>query len=368
MAKSSSLAPKVLWERLYPWLDERLGLGELTEFAKKKTVPRHRHTFWYYWGGISMFLFGIQLVTGCLLLLYYRPGAEAYDSVQKLNQGIEFGWLIRSIHSWAANLMVFTVMVHMFRVFFWRAYRKPREFGWWTGLAMFGIVMVFGFSGYLLPMDDLAYFATQVGLSIPCSLPVVGPIASTIVRGGPEVTEITMQRFFTLHVMVLPALLAALLGVHVYLIMKHGSSLPPSEERVAPSKRRAIAFFPDFALRDALAWVLVLSAVIGLAALLPKGLGPQADMLASAPAGIHPEWYFMSQFQALKAIGNAIPGELGEWVGVGLFSLGGLIWGLVPLLDRGNASEKRSRIVARIGILALLGLVAMTAWGYLGLD
>jgi quinol-cytochrome oxidoreductase complex cytochrome b subunit len=370
MPKSSSRAPRVreLWDRVYPWLDERLGLHEVVDYAKKKTVPQHRHTFWYYWGGVSLFLFGVQAITGCLLLVYYRPGTEAYDSVQRITQNTDFGWLVRSVHAWAANLMVLSVLVHMFRVFFWRAYRKPREFGWWTGLAMLGVVMVFGFSGYLLPMDDLSFFATKVGLEIPCSMPIAGPIVSTLVRGGPEVTEVTMQRFFALHVFVLPALLAGLLGVHLYLIMNHGSSIPQSEEAVPTAKRRSIAFFPSFALRDAIAWIVVLSVLIVLAAAFPWKLGPQADPLASAPKGIHPEWYFMSQYQVLKVLGNVIPGQAGEFAGVGLFTAAGLLWGLIPLLDREGASVKRARTIAWIGLVAVVGLIAMTVWGYAGLE
>ncbi len=368
MARSSSRGLRALWGRLAPWLDERLGAQEIIDYARKKTVPLHRHTFWYYWGGLSLFLFGVQAVTGCLLLVYYRPGAEAYDSVQRLTTQTDFGWLIRSIHAWAANLMVFTVMVHMFRVFFWRAYRKPREFGWWTGLAMLGLVMVFGFSGYLLPMDELSYFATKVGLEIPCNMPIAGPIVSTLVRAGPEVTEVTMQRFFALHVFVLPALLAGLLGLHLYLVMKHGSAVPPSEETVPAAKRRATPFFWNFALRDTVAWLVMLNVLIVLSALLPWKLGPQADPLAAAPTGIHPEWYFMSQYQVLKVLGNIVPGQIGEYMGVGLFTGAGLLWGLVPLLDRGDGSKRRARVIVRIGLVALAGLIGMTIWGYAGLE
>ena len=152
---------------IYQWTDERLGLSELAAFARHKTVPVHSQSFWYYWGGISLFLFVVQCFTGVLLLVYYRPGAEAFESVRQITFVMHFGWLIRSAHAWAANLMIFAILVHMFSVYFMKAYRKPREFGWLSGMALLGIASVFGFSGYLLPMDELSYFATKVGLQIP---------------------------------------------------------------------------------------------------------------------------------------------------------------------------------------------------------
>ncbi|MBP6343563.1 MAG: cytochrome b N-terminal domain-containing protein, partial [Candidatus Omnitrophica bacterium] len=142
--------PNKIWQ----WVDERLGLAEIIAFAKHKTVPVHKHSFWYYWGGVSLFLFLVQGITGVLLLIYYRPGPEAFESVRQITYEISFGWLIRSAHSWAANLMVAAIFVHMFSVYFMKAYRTPREFGWWSGVILLLITMIFGFSGYLLPMNE----------------------------------------------------------------------------------------------------------------------------------------------------------------------------------------------------------------------
>ena len=124
------MTTKKLTNSLYQWTDERLGLSELAAFARHKTVPVHSQSFWYYWGGISLFLFLVQCFTGVLLLVYYRPGAEAYESVRQITFVMHFGWLIRSAHAWSANLMIFAILVHMFSVYFMKAYRKPREFGW----------------------------------------------------------------------------------------------------------------------------------------------------------------------------------------------------------------------------------------------
>ena len=131
------------WGRVaWAWVDERLGLQPAVDMVAEKTVPEHRHTFWYYWGGLCLFFFVIQVVTGLLLMVYYEPGENAYASVAKITNEINYGWLIRSIHSWSANLMLGAVFIHMFSVYFFRAYRKPREFGWWTGLGLLGAAML----------------------------------------------------------------------------------------------------------------------------------------------------------------------------------------------------------------------------------
>lgn len=351
-------------QKIYGWLDERLGLEAMLAHAKEKTVPSHKHQFWYYWGGISLFFFIVQVLSGILLLVYYRPGAEAYESVRQITYDIQFGWLIRSAHSWSANLMVFAVFVHMFSVFFMKAYRKPREFGWWTGLVLLGLTLVFGFSGYLLPMDDLAYFATKVGLEIPASIPLVGKLISDIVRGGEEITAFTTQRFFALHVVILPLLYLPFLAFHVWLVQKHGNALPPSEEAKPQSERRFIRFFPDFLAKDFGMWLLMLNILAILASMYPWQLGPQADPIASAPAGIHPEWYFMSQFQILKVFGRWFPGATGEFLGIALFTIGLIIWALIPFYDADTKNGKRAKIANYIGLAALFGLIGVTIWGY----
>lgn len=349
---------------VYQWLNDRLDLDWFFAFAKKKTVPVHGKTFWYYWGGLSLFLFIVQVISGILLLVYYRPGEQAYDSVRQITYEMEFGWLIRSVHSWSANLMVFAVFVHMFSVFFMKAYRKPREFGWWSGLGLLGLTMVFGFSGYLLPMDELAFFATKVGLEIPKSMPGMGPIIEQVVQGGPEVTSFTIQRFFALHVVVLPLVFIGLLSFHLWLVFKHGSALPPSELLKPESERRSIPFFPNFLMKDLAMWLIALNVIAVLASMYPWQLGPMADPLAPAPAGIHPEWYFMSQFELLKVMGRIFPGTIGEYLGIGLFTMGGVLWGLIPLFDTSTTAGARARIATCFGLLAVLGLIGLTILGY----
>ena len=180
--------------------------ADLEKLAQKKQIPVHRHSIWYYLGGMTLFLFIIQVSTGILLLLYYRPSAEeAFESVQFLMAEVQFGWLIRSIHSWAANLMILTLFVHLFSVLLLKAYRPPREITWFSGMALLGLALGFGFTGYLLPWNELAYFATKVGTEITGAVPGIGRFAGRLLRGGDEVTGATLTRFYGIHVAILPA-------------------------------------------------------------------------------------------------------------------------------------------------------------------
>ncbi len=368
MTRSSSPAVERSWRsRLWDFCDERLGLAELLELSRHKMVPQHAHSFWYYLGGISLFFFAIQVLTGMLLLVYFQPGPSAYESVRRITYDIDFGWLIRSAHSWSANLMVLALLAHMFSVALMKAYRKPREFGWWTGLGLLGLTMTFGFSGYLLPMDELAFFATKVGLEIPASVPLVGPLLAGLIRGGPNVDANTIQRFFTLHVVVLPVLFVLGLTLHLYLVQRHGNAVPPGEEAKPDSTRRYIKFFPDFFVKDLAMWLIALNLLGLLVCLFPWQLGTQADPAAAAPDGVHPEWYFMAPFQLLKVLGSWLPGAVGELAGMLIFAVGGIVWGILPLIDRSSDHPR----AARFGTWFTWGTIAfvagLTAWGYLAL-
>jgi len=223
------------------WLDERLSISAVSAMAQKKEVPVHRHSIWYYFGGMTLFLFVVQVVTGILLLLYYRPSSEnAFESVQFIITEVQFGWLIRSIHSWSANLLIATLFIHLFSVFFLRAYRRPREMTWVSGVVLLFIAICFGFSGYLLPWNKLAYFATKVGTEIAGVVPIVGHPILRFLRGGDDVTGATLTRFFGFHVAVLPATATVFLAVHVLLVQLHGMSVPPSVSQENVKKMKFI--------------------------------------------------------------------------------------------------------------------------------
>jgi cytochrome b6 len=349
-------------DALFRWLDHRTGLDALREPIRKKSVPLHRHSVWYYFGGMTLFFFLVQVGTGILLMLYYRPSAEeAYESIQFLMTEVPFGWLIRSIHSWSANLMIGAAFVHLFSVFFLRAYRAPRELTWVSGFVLLVLALGFGFSGYLLPWNELAFFATRVGTDIAGSVPLMGEFVVRFLRGGDHVTGGTLSRFYGWHVAILPAISTVLLGLHLLLVQRHGMSVPPRVEREGGAAG-GMRFVPDFLLRDLFGWTLALGVLAALAALFPWELGEKADPFAPAPADIKPEWYFMFMFQTLKLVpGGELLGLVdNEAIPILAFSALGLIALLIPFLDRTG----RSRWFPAAGAAALVFIVGMTVWGY----
>ncbi|MBI3579551.1 MAG: cytochrome b N-terminal domain-containing protein [Ignavibacteriales bacterium] len=357
---------KPYWKKLYDWIDERAELGGLVEFLGKKYVPIHRHSIWYYFGGVSLFLFIIQVLTGILLLLYYKSGEElAFESIQFIMSKVQFGWLIRSIHSWTANLFILTAMIHMFSVYFEKSYRKPREVTWVSGMLMFFLALGFGFSGYLLPWNELAFFATKVGTDIAGVVPVIGKPLMIFLRGGEEVTGATLSRFFGFHVAVLPGLFTVLLGIHLILVQRQGMSEPLEHGEAPKAELKTMPFFPNFLLRDLLLWLIVLNLLAILAVFFPWELGKKADPFASAPAGIKPEWYFLYMFQTLKYL----PAKLwlfdGEVFGILMFGGAGALWTLVPFWDRKSDKGERNRFVNYLGLFAVIYILIFTIIGWL---
>ncbi len=357
---------KKLYSKLENWLDERYDLGPIKEFIDHKKVPQHRGSLWYYMGGVTLFLFSVQAVTGILLLLYYKPGeATSYESVRFIMTQVKFGWLIRSMHSWSANLMVFFLFLHMFSVFFSGSYKKPRELTWVSGFILFALVLGFGFSGYLLPWDTLAFFATKVGTEIVGVVPVVGESLKEILRGGPDVTGSTLSRFFGIHVAILPSLFFIMIFTHLIFVQKQGMHEPESFKALPEKDKKFIQFFPDFFLKDALFWLIVFNVVLFLAVYFPWDLGLKADPLSPAPAGIRPEWYFMFMFQSLKYLPAHILFLEGELVGVLFFGVAGLGWMLFPFLGIKERKNTRIQPTTWLGILIVAFIIVMTIIGYL---
>ena len=349
-------------ENIKLWLDERLPLQSISEVARKKEIPVHRQTIWYYFGGMTLFLFTVQVITGILLLLYYRPNSEsAFESVQFLITEVQFGWLIRSIHSWSANLMIATLFIHMFSVYFLKAYDSPRDLTWVSGVFLLFVAICFGFSGYLLPWNKLAFFATKVGTEIAGVVPLVGRPMLRFLRGGDDVTGATLTRFFGFHVAILPATATALIFVHVLLVQLHGMHVPEKYQ----AQQRHMKFFPNFLMRDLIGWILAIGVLAALAAIFPWELGEKADAFAPAPAGIKPEWYFLFMFQTLKYIPAKILIFDGEVVGIMAFGLGALVWLVIPFLDRTNASPRRRMFFNIFGIVVVLYIAALTIIGLL---
>jgi quinol-cytochrome oxidoreductase complex cytochrome b subunit len=212
--------------KLGNWFDERLGWRGVWEAVFLRKVPKVN---WLYTLGSATLLTAIlQIVTGIMLTIYYVPTPDhAYESVQYITNQVPAGWLIRGIHHWGASAMVVLTVLHMLRVIFYGAYKYPREVTWITGVFLLLIVIGFGFTGYLLPWDQKAYWATTVGTHLAGVVPGVGDTILRIMRGGPDLSAITLSRFFGVHVWVLPIALLSLIGIHLYLIIRNGISSVP---------------------------------------------------------------------------------------------------------------------------------------------
>jgi cytochrome b6 len=346
------------------WVEERFSLSEAKSFAQHKRVPHFKGSFWYYFGGVSLFLFIVQVITGILLLMYYQPGAEtAFESVHFIVSKVQFGWLIRSIHSWAANLMVLSVFIHMFSVYFMKAFRKPRELSWISGFVLLGLALALGFTGYLLPWNTLSFFATKVGTEITAVVPMIGKPMVEFLRAGPDVSTATLTRFFGFHVAIFPAIFTVILMVHLIFIQVQGMSEPERWQNLPEKEKSFIPFFPNFVLKDLLLWLIVLNLLAILAVFFPWELGQKADPFAPAPAGIKPEWYFLFMYQSLKYFPAKILHIDGEVIGVVLFGIAGLLWFLVPFWDTRTPKGMRNRIINSCGIAVVIFIIVLSVIG-----
>jgi cytochrome b6 len=337
------------------WFRERIDLQPLLGFLAKKTVPAHRFSWIYLFGGAALFLFALQAATGCLLMLYYQPtDGTANESVRQIMTQVPYGWLIRSIHSWGASLLIGTIGIHFLTVLFSKAYRKPREMTWLAGMCMLFLALTFGFSGYLLPWNERAYYATLVGTKVPDAVPILGHFLVHLLRGGEEVTGATLTRFFALHVAFLPLAFAAMLLAHLTLIQFQGTGLPLG---MPPEKiRDRRPFFSEFILIDCCVWLLLLGTIVTLATFRPAEIGEKADLLKPAPEGIKPEWFFLFLFKTLKMVP--------ETVGVAMFVLAALFFLAVPFLDRKAMRERSSPGFTAVFAIVLLYMltVEILAW------
>jgi menaquinol-cytochrome c reductase cytochrome b subunit len=228
--------PREIQLAVVEWLDERYPFTKSVDEALYQRVPNFANAFYYCFGGMVFILITLQIITGIFLAFYYVPDgagnpAPAFTSVNYIMTGVYLGWLIRGIHFWGANLLIVMVVLHMARVYWTGSYRAPRELNWMVGVTMMFLVLVFSLTGYLLPWDTKAYWATAVTLQVAGSPPAIGPLdigawTKLLLQGGPEVGPETLQRFFAIHVFLLPALIILLMYVHFRLIRQHGISEP----------------------------------------------------------------------------------------------------------------------------------------------
>ena len=345
------------------WLTDRYPIKTVwTSICRhvRNPVPAHAN-FLFTLGSLAILLFCIQVVTGILMMVYYKPSVrEAYTSVQHITEEVPFGWLIRQVHSWGSNLMVLVVFLHMLKAFVYGGYKKPREMTWVLGVILLGIVMGFGFTGYLLPWNQLAFWATTVATEAPGSMPIAGPIIAEIMRGGPEVGEATLGRFYVAHVVLLPIALIAIMGLHLLLVRFQGTSPLMRTDELEPNTEEKLEaggkpFFPNHVIKEGIAAYLIIGILLTLAILVPFHLDEPANPFET-PAGIKPEWYFLPMFQLLK--------YLPEPVAVALPGIFGLLLLILPFLDQSPERHPRKRPVC-IGIGTAL-LVVILILGILG--
>jgi quinol-cytochrome oxidoreductase complex cytochrome b subunit len=216
-------------QSIFTWLDERLGLTEIYNTVLDRKVPKVN--WWFTLGSASLFLGLLQGITGMLLSVYYVPTPDhAYDSITFIMTGVQFGWLIRGLHHWGSSLLILTAFIHLLRVFFYGAYKYPREITWFTGVILFIGSMGMGFTGYLLPWNQRSYWATTVGTEIAGTVPVVGDFILRVLRGGTDLSALTLSRFFSMHIWILPAVIIAAVCTHLYLVIRLGISNIPERD------------------------------------------------------------------------------------------------------------------------------------------
>ncbi len=215
-----------MFARSLEWAEERLGIRPVAQRVMDHPVPRHI-TWYHCFGGLTFFTFILQAVTGVILAFFYVPTPDhAHDSVSYFQGSIPFGSIVRNVHRVGASVMVVLIVLHMLRVFVHAAYRKPRELNWLVGVTMLMVTLGFSFTGYLLPWDQKAYWATNVGLNIVGSIPLVGNPLANALRGGPDLGALTLLRFYALHVFALPLLLSLGLVMHFAMVRKQGIAVP----------------------------------------------------------------------------------------------------------------------------------------------
>ncbi len=351
---------------LYGPIDRSLRIDEALRKALKYRLASHvgwRHMF----GGITYLLFMILVVTGVLLAFYYRPSvAEAYPSIQHLTSEISFGWLIRDLHVWSANLIVIAVLAHMGRVFFSAAYKPPRETGWLIGLMLLFVVLAFGATGYLLPWDQWAYWTVTEVLDAASATVILGGVFTEAIMGDVIVSGATLSRFFAVHVIILPWIAFALLGYHFTLVRRRGVAPPVEVEEKEDTWRASAAwsakdleelrlgvpFFPNHLLRMFVVSMLVLAVAVSLAALFPRPLADVADPY-TPPSELVSTWVPVD-------VSLALIRYLGPW-GLAAFTLLGLSLAFIPLFDRKPERRIRHRpVAAAVGITFFL--VFIVAW------
>ncbi|MEK7222625.1 MAG: cytochrome b N-terminal domain-containing protein [Nitrospirota bacterium] len=366
--------------RLYAWLDSRLKLKPVKETLLDEPIPGGA-SWIYVFGSATLFLFALQAITGMFLAVYYAPTPDhAYDSVRYIETQVLFGAFVRGLHHWGASAMVVVIGLHMLQVFLYGAYKPPREAMWIVGVLLLLLTMGFAFTGYLLPWDQNAYWATQVGINMAGGVPFVGTFLVKVMRGGEMLGALTLSRFFAVHVLFLPATIAVLVALHMFILRRvgpagpwsggldrrgkrpesspspprpEGQPSPPSSERRA---RRSEPFYPRQVFMDAVVMLGVFAVVAALALTVAFPLTDKANPSDHSFIPV-PEWYFLFYYQFLKYMEGPILGPIATWVIPGGFIT--LLLAL-PFLDPSKDRAPSSRrVVLGLGALFLVGVFGL---------
>jgi ubiquinol-cytochrome c reductase cytochrome b subunit len=344
-------------KKILAWIDDRWPLTALVHLSIDEEITGGT-SFAYTLGSATLIVFLLQVITGVWQMFYYVPTIDhAYDSVAYITTNVPFGWLIHGLHYWGANAMIVLVALHLARVFIWGAYKHPRELTWLAGVTLLVLTLAMVFTGAPLPWDERGYWAAEVGTSIAGSLPLIGNLAKELLLGGTSMGQLTLSRFFILHVAIFPAILFGMIGFHLVAFRKFGSVGPWKEER----RKYKAPFWPDQVLKDAILSILVFLLLIGLSAyFMPPFTGP-ADPVDTTYVP-KPEWNFLFFYEALKFF----PGKLEPFGTIGLPLLGILFLILVPFLDRKPERNPVHRPYAMtIGLILGIIFIALTIVGYL---
>lgn len=344
--------------QLLDWFDSRTGYRAIVRHALDEPLPKG--VGWAFTtGSVLTLLIGVQFATGVVLTMYYVPSpALAYDSVRYITDQLTLGWLLRGLHFWGASFIVIAAGVHLLRVFLYGSYKAPREVNWLTGVVLLLLLLGFSLSGYLLPWDQKAYWATVVTINMAASAPVVGEYMAAILRGGADLGALTLGRWYSAHVFLLPAVLVVFIVAHILLMRKHGISGP-----ITPRPGPSTAFFPWHVVKDTVMMAAVFALLVTVAVMFPAHLEEVANP-ADAAYVPRPEWYFLSLFQLLKYF----PGPLEPVATIVLPGLIVVALFALPFLDRGPERHpwRGSRRVATIAMLALVGgILHLTVLGLL---
>lgn len=337
---------------LRDWLELRLGWYGFVRKNLDEPMPPGVG-WWQTLGNLLMTLLAFQFLTGFALAMYYSPSPEtAHASVNHINSAVPLGNFVRGLHVWGSTLIVVVLVLHTLRVFFWGSYKRPRELTWLIGVLIFQVILGFSFTGYLLPWDQKAYWATVVGTRIAATVPVIGDDLLLLVRGGPEVGSLTLTRFYALHVMLLPAALLGLMGLHLYLVRRHHIAGP-----VVPQRGRPKPFYPDQLFKDAVVQLLGVGLLVYLALAFRPALEAIADP-TRVDFSPRPEWYFLGLYELLKIMpaGYEVFATVVIPTGVSL----GMVF--LPWLDRGDSRHPARRqwvIVTGVAIILFIGILTL---------